>query len=451
LSNKPNMKLRIGPILCHLFYPSGKPENSRSYVARGSSRQGGTSPPVASALKPSNFCNDRVNKTETELTVGYLKEILPKMGRYALARKGITGPGTPLNLTFSVTNLCQSRCRTCSIWKLYKEHPERRETELSTGEIEKVFRSMGHVYVFNVSGGEPFLRPDFTDIIGLACRHLTPGIIHIPTNGIAVDRIETGTRRILDILGKHAPHTRLTVKPSLDHIGDKHDRIRGVAGNFDRMLETFERLKALKPAHPQLHVELGTVISRFNVEEIAEIAGFASRLGADSYRSEIAEQRSEMFNRLDAITPGPVQYEKAIDFFTGQVHRHMRGQAHFQRITQAFRLVYYDLAVAIMKTDRQVIPCYGGISNAHLTPYGDIWPCCTLGYEKSMGNLRDCGYDFKRLWTSPEAARVRRFIGEKRCACPLANQSYSNILMHPPSLARVLGLIAGWPGASGKE
>jgi hypothetical protein len=61
-----------------------------------------------------------------------------------------------------------------------------------------------------------------------------------------------------------------------------------------------------------------------------------------------------------------------------------------------------------------------------------------LGYDKPMGNLREFGYDFKKLWTSDEAKKLRQFISNGNCACPLANQSYSNILMHPPSLVRVL-------------
>jgi hypothetical protein len=103
--------------------------------------------------------------------------------------------------------------------------------------------------------------------------------------------------------------------------------------------------------------------------------------------------------------------------------------------------VYYQLAIRIMKQNRQVIPCYAGISNAHMTPYGDIWPCCTLGYEKSMGNLRNFDYDFKKLWKNEEAGHVRKYIFAKNCACPLANQAYSNILMHPKSLFRVLKAI----------
>ncbi|UCF90189.1 MAG: radical SAM protein [Desulfobacterales bacterium] len=369
--------------------------------------------------------------------MSYLKEVLPKMSRYRLARWNLTAPGTPLNLTFSVTNVCQSRCKTCNIWELYKKQPERRDEELRLDEIGKIFQSMGHIYIFNVSGGEPFLRNDFTEIIAAACQHLAPGIIHIPTNAIAIDRIERQTRQILALLRENSPHTQLTIKPSLDHVGDKHDEIRGVPGNFDKVMATYHRLKAMQPDYPNFHVELGTVISRWNVQDVHEIARFVAGLGVDSYRNEIAEQRAEMFNSQHAITPDPEQYEEAMGYFVNQIKTHMKDRVLFQRITNAFRLVYYDLAIRILKENKQVIPCYAGISNAHLTSYGDIWACCTLGYEKPMGNLRDFDYDFQLLWGSPQAGAVRNFIRHGHCHCPMANQTYSNMLMHTPSLWRV--------------
>ena len=320
--------------------------------------------------------------------MAYLEEMLPKMIRYRLARLGLMTPGPPLNLTFSVTNLCQSRCRTCKIWELYRRDPEKRHEELTIDEIEKIFRSMGHIYVFNVSGGEPFLRSDIAEIVELACRHLTPGIIHIPTNAIALDLVEEKTREILEFLLTNNPSIKLTIKPSLDHIGEKHDDIRGVPGNFKKVITLFHRLKALQSSYPNLHAELGTVISSWNVKDIEEIAHFVTSLGADSYRNEIAEERSEMFNIGDSITPSAEDYEEAIDYFVRQIRTHMRSRVLFQRITSAFRVIYYDLAIHILKENRQVIPCYAGISNAHMTPYGDIWACCTLGYEKSMGNKK---------------------------------------------------------------
>ena len=370
--------------------------------------------------------------------LNYIKELVPKMLRYRLARRGLVGPGMPINLTFSVTNVCQSRCKTCSIWELYKENPEKRKEELTLEEIEKIFRSMGHIYVFNVSGGEPFLRSDITEIITAACHHLSPGVVHIPTNAIAKERIERKTKEILETLKNNCDGTQLTIKPSLDHIESKHDEIRGVPGNFKKVLDVFHRLKEMQSDYSNFHVELGTVISRWNVEDVEEIAQYVTNIGVDSYRNEIAEQRSEMFNTQNDITPDPEQYEKAIALFVRQIRENMRNRSLFQRITNAFRLVYYSLAIRILKENRQVIPCYAGISNVHMTPYGDIWACCTLGYDKPMGNLRDYNYDFKMLWKSAEAKKMRTYIREGHCNCPMANQTYSNILMHGPYLFRVV-------------
>ncbi len=345
-------------------------------------------------------------------------------------------PGPLLNLTFSVTNACQSRCRTCRIWEIYQKDPGLRDQELTLEEIQRIFRSMGHVAVFNVSGGEPFLRGDLVEIVRLACRFLTPGVVHIPTNGLAVDRVVRMTRELVDLTADRG--IQLTIKPSLDHVGEKHDALRGVPGNFDKVMQTFERLKALSREHPHLHAELGTVISQWNWQDVDEIADFATGLDPDSYRNEIAEERSEMFNRGTGITPDPRQYREAIRRFVRRVRRDMTRRSRFQRLTGAFRLVYYQQAIRILEEQRQVIPCYAGLSNAHLTPYGDIWACCTLGDDQSMGTLRDWSYDFQALWNGEQAQQVRAFIRAGRCHCPLANQAYSNILLHPPSLLRVV-------------
>ena len=368
----------------------------------------------------------------------FRKEILGKMLRYRLARLGLVSPGTPMNLTFSVTNLCQSRCKTCKIWELYKKNPDKREDELTLDEIEKIFRSMGHVFIFNMSGGEPFLRPDIVEIVGLGCKYLTPGIIHIPTNAIAINKIEQNVVDILKVINISDPSIQLTIKPSLDHVGEKHDEIRGVKGNFEKVIDLFKRLKGLQSKYSNLHAELGTVISEWNVNDIAEIAHFITTLGGDSYRNEIAERRSEMFNTEDPITPSTVDYERAIKVFKKAIKENMNHRGLFQKLTQAFRLTYYDLAIRILKENKQAIPCYAGLSNVHMSPYGDIWACCTLGYEKSMGNLRDFNYKFPDLWNSRQAKQVRQDIKKGSCACPLANQAYSNILLHGPSLLKTL-------------
>ena len=368
----------------------------------------------------------------------FLFSIFPKIVGFKLAYHSITQPAGPITLTFSVTNACQSRCKTCKIWKIYPEKIQDQKNELGTDEIEKIFRSMGPVYFFNLSGGEPFLRKDLPEIVDLAVQYLKPRIIHSPTNGIATNRILKRTRDILEGIRKRGLDTPLTIKPSIDGVGDLHDEIRGYRGNWKRLLATIKGLKELEREYSNLHLELGTVVSNFNKDRLDEIEDFVHSLGIQSYRNEIAEQREEFFNVGEPITPQGGEYADLMRGFSSKIRKSMRDKKPLAKVTESLRLVYYDLATRIITENRQVIPCYAGISNVHLTPHGDLWPCCVIGYSHSMGNLRDSNYDFQRIWKSARASRVRKFIKDGKCACPLANQAYSNIICDFPSLAKAL-------------
>lgn len=365
-----------------------------------------------------------------------LTDILPKGPAYLLARRGLVSPPRPITLTFSVTAACQSRCKTCGIGERYHRDPSVAKRDLGLDEIEQVFRSLGPIYFFNISGGEPFLRKDLPEIVRLACQHLKPRVVHIPTNAIMPSRIVDKTRDILDIMTAWDPAVPLTVKPSIDGVGEEHDRVRGVPGNFQRLLETIEGLRPLQKEFPQFHLELGTVVSRFNLDHLDEIAEFVHGLGVESYRNEIAEQRAEFFNKTDPITPDADTYERLVRGFAERIRANIGSKRPLARMTESLRLVYYDLAVRILREQRQVIPCLGGISNVHINFDGQVWPCCVLGYDAPLGDLRSVGLEFGRVWHSEQARRVRRSIARGECACPLANQAYSNILFHPPSLAR---------------
>ena len=365
--------------------------------------------------------------------------------RAKLARHGLAAPPPPLNVTFSVTNRCQSRCRTCGIWRLYRDDPGLAATELTLDEIERVFRSMSRTWLFNVSGGEPFLRPDLPAIVELACRHLRPAVVHIPTNALAVDRVVAGVEQILDAIRRTAPATRLTLKPSFDGVGEVHDAIRGVPGNYERVQELLRRLEPLRRDHPELGVGLGTVVSRWNVRQLDGIAEAVDALAVDSYISEVAENRAEMFNRESAIGPELAEFAEAMEAFGHRTAAMMGRRRGLSRITLAFRRQYYDLAVRILREGRQVLPCHAGLSNVHLSAYGEVWACCVLGDEASFGNLRDHGYDFQAVWRSARADAVRRDIRAGHCHCPLANQAYSNLLFSPQALLRVAADVVG-PG-----
>ena len=56
---------------------------------------------------------------------------------------------------------------------------------------------------------------------------------------------------------------------------------------------------------------------------------------------------------------------------------------------------------------------------------------------ENTGNLRENDYDMRKVWFSAEADRFRQSVFNKECHCPLANASYTNLLMSFRSLMRV--------------
>ncbi len=347
--------------------------------------------------------------------------LLPKMFFYYVMKHLGFPRLLPMNYTVSLLYTCNSRCSTCNIWKKSAKN-------LTVDEYRRIFKKIGHApYWITFSGGEPFLRQDIVEIAKAIYRASKPRIINIPTNGLLVKTIVDKTKQIV----KACPKAQIIVNLSIDGIEDQHDQIRNVPGNYKKVISTFQKLKALP--YKNLSVGIHTVISKFNVDTFPAIANHLMKMHPDSYITEIAEERVELDTMGADITPSVLSYKSAIDYLIHRIKNdHYSGMS---KITMAFRIEYYNLVKKIMRDKRQIIPCYSGVASAQISPEGDIWSCCIKA--KSLGNLRKQGYDFKRIWYSPAAELERRSIHQKECWCPLANASYTNMLMDLPTLIRV--------------
>jgi len=341
----------------------------------------------------------------------------------------------PLGVTVSVTNVCNSKCQTCYIWSLYREKPWLKGKELKTDEFEKIFESIGRNAVWiTISGGEPYLRPDLVRICEAAYEHCRPKFLIVPTNCLLPSEIEYKTKKILETYRD----SEVVVNLSLDGVDKKHDAIRGVLGNFEKVIVTYDKLRRLRKEYPNFKIGIHSVASRFNINNLLELYEFAKRLEPDTYICEIAEPRNELFNIDKEIAPDISEYENFIKELSKKIKRDYFQKRGLVRLIQAYRLKYYQLAVRELKEKRQVIPCYAGFASCQISSYGDVWPCCILAYNAEMGNLRDTEYNFRKVWFSEQAEKVRRNIKGGQCYCPMANVHYTNVLCNFRALLGVL-------------
>lgn len=362
--------------------------------------------------------------------------IIPKVLGYRLSRRFGRPRILPINITASVTNICNSRCKTCFIWRFYHDQPRFKEKELKTWEFDKIFDSLGtSVFWATLSGGEPYLRPDLPQICEALCEHCKPSIVNVPTNSLLPETIEDKTKRILEKCGSLS----LIVNLSLDGLNKEHDKIRGVPGNFDKFVDTFHRLKQLKSEFPNLHVGIHSVVSKYNIGKLFDVYEYAKKLHSDSYITEVAEHRTELFNEKNDIVPNSEEYATFVEGLIQRIKHdgYLFGNS-VSRTTQAFRLTYYQIAAEVLRKHHQVVSCYAGYASCHISAYGDIWPCCILGYDHSMGNIREYDYNFRKAWFSQRAQDVRNYIKDKNCACPLANAHYTSILCNFTALSKVI-------------
>lgn len=347
-------------------------------------------------------------------------QLISKILSYNLIRKLDFPITKPISLTFVITHKCNSRCKTCNIWKI-KSH----ENELEVWEYEKISKSIGKIYWITVGGGEVFLRKDFLDIVGVLYKYLEPNFINIPSNGYFYKIIPRKMKNLL----KLCPKSVITLNLSLDHIGKNHDKIRGLRNNFKYLMKTLHRLKKIK--NDRLILGLHTVISDYNINELEMIYEYAKNL-CDSHIVETVQRRTEFFNEKMKIKTPKEKFVSALNLYLKMDNRKNSKTL----LIESFRREYYKTVIRYLKKGETGINCYAGIASCQVDPYGNVFACPMK--NNLLGSFREMNYDFHKIWKSKKAETVRKLIKGSNCMCEVANTNLVNLMINFPSNIKIL-------------
>jgi len=165
-----------------------------------------------------------------------------------------------------VTSRCNSVCRTC----FYHEELNQ-PGDLTFEQIQKVSRTMPSITDLWLSGGEPTLRHDVSDVIDMFVLNNGVRRLIIPTNGLVKERV----RQIAEhALGSHGA-LDLYLNIALDGYQRAHDHIRGVPGHWQKTLDCIEALYPLKDKfNDRFRLNANTVVCAENYDEITRLGEF---------------------------------------------------------------------------------------------------------------------------------------------------------------------------------
>lgn len=351
-------------------------------------------------------------------------------GQAARLAKDMIAPGRGLfQLTHFVTAACDARCAHC----FYTVNKPGRE--LTLDEIRRVAHSIGGLRFLLISGGEPFLRTDLPGIVEAYFRETSFMNLSIPTNGLRTREILEAVRRICSI----SPDLSLSLSVSLDGFQELHDGLRGVKGIFEHALRTLGGAREIQAQHRNLYVGVVTTLVKENEGELDCFIDFIfNEFHPDSHTLNLwrGEGPGE---RPSGVSPETylALNRKLEERYSGGGGR-SRGSSPIslkRGLRNAVNRLRYRYIARVWREGEFMIPCKAGEREIVLAEGGEVFPC-ELMFNRSLGNVRDCGYNLMTLLRGERARDFLEWRRARKCFCTHECNTRTLLLLRPSTLLR---------------
>src|SRR5918995_979065 len=315
-----------------------------------------------------------------------------------------------------VTSRCNAFCKTC----FYHEELNQ-PGDLTFAQIEKISQTMPGITDLWLSGGEPTLRRDLSDIIDLFVSNNGVNRIIIPTNGLIKSRVYEVVDRALG----NNPQIDLYLNIALDGYGKTHDRIRGVPGNWEKALDCIESLYPLKEKYTdRFRLNVNTVVCAENYTEIEKLAEYMwQNFSLDGQYFNIIRGETPVGDEIKQVPveslPGMYSFVSRLTKRYGDrmfadddaTKRFVKNVAYVGAITTHYRTQHANFET---KT-AWPFPCTAGETTAVIDYNGDVRAC---ELREKFATLSDFDYDFGALWAAREReVELGAIDGGKACWC----------------------------------
>ena len=315
-----------------------------------------------------------------------------------------------------VTSRCNALCQTC----FYHEELNR-PGDMTFAQIERVSKTMPSITDLWLSGGEPTLRHDVSQIIDMFVANNAVKRVIVPTNGLIKSRVCDMVEAALS----HNPRIDLYLNIALDGYGKTHDRIRGVPGNWEKTLDCIEALYPLKGKYAnRFRLNVNTVVCAENYTEIETLSEFmwkhyqldgqyfnivrGKTLVGDQLKEVPADVLPAMYQHVSRLTK---RYGDRMFAADDASKRFIKNVAYVGAITTHYRTQHSN----VFSQTPWPFPCTAGETTAVIDYNGDVRAC---ELREKFATLADYDYDFDALWAANERQNELKAIdGGSACWC----------------------------------
>ena len=230
-------------------------------------------------------------------------------------------------------------------------------------------------------------------------------------------------RSVLEI----ADGRTVNVSFSLDGLKDVHDELRGVPGNFEKLLESYQLLRGLQDEYGNLSLRVNSVLMNRTIDSVEGLIDEFGILFPDINTPALTLLRGS-------------PYDKSLELpersRLKELHNHKRAKNPGKQplIWRLADWATFNASLEILRQDTQVVPCEAGRLLGVVEANGDVKHCELL---PSIGNIRE--HSFQEIWQSEKAKEERAKIVAKECKCTHECNLFPSLMAHPLKAATVLG------------
>jgi len=347
-------------------------------------------------------------------------------------------------LVYFVTSRCNARCNFC--FNLDNVIDPNKPPEITLDDVEKIARSLYPLPQLLLSGGEPFLKKDVSDLVRKFYEHAGTRQISIPTNGALPHRILPQVEKMLE----DCPKAFLNINLSVDAIGEAHDVSRKIPGCFDKIVETYGLLAELRAHHPQMSINVLSTVKSDNAETVPGLIDWIKEHFDANYhfatlvRGDVDEEELD-FDLLAAE-------DKLRELYASRGGINRLPVAN--RIAPAVSQLMNKTILQARRQKERAFHCLAGRKIVVLSPDGLLYPCEPLWLEPEtrpgdteaddymLARLSDFDFDVKKALASRRAQGIKDWIDEEKCSCCYGCATMNSVIysprMHPKLLKEML-------------
>lgn len=293
----------------------------------------------------------------------------------------------PVTFYGLVNERCNVKCRYCEYWRMasYKN-------EMSIDDWQKALLSVKEfvgTYSINFSGGEPFIKPGFLDLMTFCHAH---GIHSgVTTNGSALNR-----RNAQKLVAACPFNLNVSVDAPDAAL---HDYLRGWPGLFQKLSDGIKYVREERDkVGLDFPIIIKTTVNSKNFRLLPDMLGWVKQVGATALNFQPVDRWTpETYDELWVEEPDQDELQKVVD---AMLALKRRGEP----------LLNTELVIRLLpkhfrgeSAPQEAMPCRVGMRDFFIRTNGDVEVCF---HYPAIGNIK--GQSAREIWYGPKAQEIRK-------------------------------------------